>query len=51
MVLNIQCHRVIGSDGKLTGFGGGLATKKWLLDFEGARSGRQGTLFLKPAGV
>ena len=43
--LIIPCHRVIGSDGKLTGFGGGLATKKWLLEFEGARAGRQGTLF------
>lgn len=30
----IPCHRVIGSNGKLTGFGGGLPTKRWLLDFE-----------------
>ena len=30
----IPCHRVIGSDGSLTGYGGGLARKKWLLDFE-----------------
>ena len=30
----IPCHRVIGSDGKLTGYGGGLHRKKWLLDFE-----------------
>lgn len=30
----IPCHRVIGSDGKLTGFGGGLDTKKYLLDLE-----------------
>ncbi len=43
--LIIPCHRVIGANGTLTGFGGGLATKKWLLDFEGARSGGQGTLF------
>ena len=43
--LIIPCHRVIGSDGKLTGFGGGLKTKKWLLDFESARSDPQGTLF------
>ncbi len=43
--LIIPCHRVIGSDGTLTGFGGGLETKKWLLDFEEARSSRQGTLF------
>jgi len=30
----IPCHRVIGSDGNLTGFGGGLAAKKKLLDLE-----------------
>ncbi len=30
----IPCHRVIGSDGSLTGFAGGLQRKKWLLDFE-----------------
>jgi AraC family transcriptional regulator, regulatory protein of adaptative response / methylated-DNA-[protein]-cysteine methyltransferase len=30
----IPCHRVIGSDGKLTGYGGGLWRKKYLLDFE-----------------
>ena len=30
----IPCHRVIGSDGSLTGYGGGLHRKKWLLDFE-----------------
>lgn len=28
------CHRVIGSDGSLTGYAGGLWRKKWLLDFE-----------------
>jgi len=30
----IPCHRVIGADGTLTGYGGGLARKQWLLDFE-----------------
>ena len=30
----VPCHRVIGSDGSLTGFGGGLATKKILLELE-----------------
>jgi methylated-DNA-[protein]-cysteine S-methyltransferase len=30
----IPCHRVIGSDGSLTGFGGGLWRKKWLLRHE-----------------
>ena len=32
----IPCHRVIGSDGHLTGYGGGLWRKKWLLDLEKA---------------
>lgn len=32
----LPCHRVIGSNGSLTGFGGGLPTKKWLLELEGA---------------
>lgn len=30
----VPCHRVIGSDGSLTGYGGGLDRKKWLLDHE-----------------
>lgn len=30
----IPCHRVVGADGSLTGFGGGLATKRFLLDLE-----------------
>jgi methylated-DNA-[protein]-cysteine S-methyltransferase len=30
----LPCHRVIGSDGSLTGFGGGLEAKEWLLAFE-----------------
>lgn len=30
----VPCHRVIGSDGRLTGYGGGLPRKKWLLDHE-----------------
>jgi methylated-DNA-[protein]-cysteine S-methyltransferase len=32
----VPCHRVIGSDGTLTGYGGGLARKRWLLVHEGA---------------
>lgn len=31
----VPCHRVIGADGSLTGFGGGLPAKKWLLEHEG----------------
>lgn len=30
----IPCHRVVGSDGSLTGYAGGLERKKWLLEFE-----------------
>jgi len=30
----IPCHRVIGSDGSLTGYGGGLWRKRWLIGFE-----------------
>jgi methylated-DNA-[protein]-cysteine S-methyltransferase len=32
----IPCHRVIGKDGSLTGFGGGLDVKRWLLALEAA---------------
>jgi O-6-methylguanine DNA methyltransferase len=32
----VPCHRVIGADGSLTGFGGGLPRKRWLLRHEGA---------------
>ena len=42
----VPCHRIIGSDGSLTGYAGGLWRKQWLLEHEGAlaRSG-QLTLF------
>jgi methylated-DNA-[protein]-cysteine S-methyltransferase len=30
----VPCHRVIGADGTLTGYGGGLPAKRWLLDHE-----------------
>ena len=33
----VPCHRVIGADGSLTGYGGGLPRKRWLLEHEGAR--------------
>ncbi len=35
--LIVPCHRVIGSDGSLTGYSGGLWRKKWLLQHEGIR--------------
>ena len=43
----IPCHRVIGTNGSLVGYGGGLHRKKWLLDHEWKHSGKsgQGELF------
>ncbi len=43
----IPCHRVIGTDGSLTGYGGGLQRKKWLLEHEAKHTGKhmQATLF------
>ncbi|HWE50226.1 MAG TPA: methylated-DNA--[protein]-cysteine S-methyltransferase [Bryobacteraceae bacterium] len=35
--LVIPCHRVIGADGSLTGYGGGIHRKKWLLHHESSR--------------
>ncbi len=32
----VPCHRVIGANGELTGFGGGIDRKRWLLEHEGA---------------
>jgi methylated-DNA-[protein]-cysteine S-methyltransferase len=45
----VPCHRVIGADHSLTGFGGGLATKRFLLAHEARLSrnlARQGQLFV-----
>ncbi len=36
--LIIPCHRVVGADGSLTGYAGGLERKQWLLSFERANS-------------
>jgi methylated-DNA-[protein]-cysteine S-methyltransferase len=42
----VPCHRVIGADGSLTGYGGGVERKKWLLAHEGIEIGQQqGDLF------
>jgi methylated-DNA-[protein]-cysteine S-methyltransferase len=41
--LIVPCHRIIGSDGSLTGYAGGLWRKKWLIEFE--KGGLQGNLF------
>ena len=41
----LPCHRVIGADGALVGFGGGLPTKQFLLRLEGALPQEQAALF------
>jgi methylated-DNA-[protein]-cysteine S-methyltransferase len=37
IALVVPCHRIIGSNGTLTGYGGGLERKRWLLEHEGCR--------------
>jgi methylated-DNA-[protein]-cysteine S-methyltransferase len=37
VALVVPCHRVVGGDGSLTGYAGGLERKKWLLTHEGCR--------------
>jgi methylated-DNA-[protein]-cysteine S-methyltransferase len=39
----VPCHRVIGANGTLTGYGGGLSRKRWLLDHEQEHSGSEKT--------
>ncbi len=41
----IPCHRVIGADGSLVGYGGGIERKRWLLAHEGALPAEQRPLF------
>jgi O-6-methylguanine DNA methyltransferase len=40
LAIVIPCHRVIGTDGRLTGYGGGLDRKRWLLEHERALGSR-----------
>ena len=39
VALIVPCHRVIGSNGSLTGYGGGLPRKRWLLEHEARHAG------------
>ncbi len=45
----VPCHRVIGANGSLTGYGGGMAAKRWLLTHEGAWN--DAPLFAKASAV
>ena len=45
IALIVPCHRVIGSDGSLTGYGGGLPLKRALLEHEARVAGRKFDLF------
>ena len=40
LAIIVPCHRVVGSDGSLTGYAGGLKAKKWLLEHETRYLGR-----------
>lgn len=41
----VPCHRVVGADGRLTGYGGGIERKRWLLEHEEATSKESWRLF------
>ena len=41
LAIVVPCHRVIGSNGTLVGYAGGMDKKKWLLDFESQMTGQQ----------
>lgn len=49
--LIVPCHRVIGADGSLTGYGGGLPLKRALLAFEAANAERPADLFARARSI
>lgn len=40
LAIIVPCHRIVGSDGSLTGYAGGLKMKKWLLEHEASQVGK-----------
>jgi methylated-DNA-[protein]-cysteine S-methyltransferase len=46
----IPCHRVVGADGSLVGYGGGLDCKRWLLEHERARAPARGACRIESYG-
>ncbi len=52
VTIAVPCHRVVGADGRLTGYAGGLAAKAWLLAHEGWRPAQPSLLpDVMPGGV
>lgn len=47
----VPCHRVVGRSGSLTGYGGGLERKKWLLEHEASWRSDAGTLGDQPVAM
>lgn len=47
----VPCHRVIGASGSLTGYGGGLNRKRWLLELERSRMSATPSLFDRARGL
>ncbi len=45
LAIVVPCHRVIGANGSLVGYAGGLPRKKWLLQFEGQSTSEQLEIF------
>jgi methylated-DNA-[protein]-cysteine S-methyltransferase len=50
IAIAIPCHRVIGGDGSLVGYAGGLARKRWLLDYEATWARVQAAAPSRPTG-
>jgi methylated-DNA-[protein]-cysteine S-methyltransferase len=48
VLIVVPCHRVVGAGGRLTGYAGGLAAKRWLLDLESRDRAPQLDLALRP---